>query len=333
MGISVIVPVYMVESYLHRCVDSILSQTFVDFELILVDDGSPDNCGAICDEYAAKDSRIRVIHQKNGGLSAARNAGLDVAREEYYAFVDGDDWIHPQFLELLYSAVKKHGLLMACCNIARVADEKEAVIDLLFPVVLVKLPDEVYINIKGTRVVPSACRILCHRDLFKNIRFPVGYLSEDLFTTYKLYFQCEKIACVDAPLYFYFQRQGSIMLSKWNEEKLKTLTKYRELIAFFSSRQHNTVFHAVILQYLHNLRFHYAEVVNCKLFWPKKVWIKFRLRLDFYFTYFLHGKHAYISKEEFLEIMKVVSPFAYRCYDLIAAIKANLHDRIRGVRK
>ena len=107
MGISVIVPVYMVESYLHRCVDSILSQTFVDFELILVDDGSPDNCGAICDEYAAKDSRIRVIHQKNGGLSAARNAGLDVAREEYYAFVDGDDWIDPDMYENMYRAIQK----------------------------------------------------------------------------------------------------------------------------------------------------------------------------------------------------------------------------------
>ena len=94
-GISVIVPVYKVEKYLHECVDSILAQTFRDFELILVDDGSPDNCGAICDEYAAKDSRIRVIHQENQGLSGARNSGIDVARGEYITFVDADDSIEP----------------------------------------------------------------------------------------------------------------------------------------------------------------------------------------------------------------------------------------------
>lgn len=94
--LSIIVPVYKVEPYLHRCVDSILAQTFTDFELILVDDGSPDNCGAICDEYAAKDSRILVIHKENGGLSDARNAGLDIAKGEYIGFVDSDDYISPQ---------------------------------------------------------------------------------------------------------------------------------------------------------------------------------------------------------------------------------------------
>ena len=97
--ITVIVPVYKVEPYLHRCVDSILAQTFTDFELILVDDGSPDNCGAICDEYAAKDSRVRVIHQANGGLSAARNAALSIATGKYAAFVDSDDEIVPHHLE------------------------------------------------------------------------------------------------------------------------------------------------------------------------------------------------------------------------------------------
>lgn len=117
--ISVIVPVYKVEPYLHRCVDSILAQTFTDFELILVDDGSPDNCGAICDEYAAKDERVRVIHQKNGGLSAARNAGIDWAfansDSAWLAFVDSDDWVHPQYLEKLYRAAAESGVKLAVC--------------------------------------------------------------------------------------------------------------------------------------------------------------------------------------------------------------------------
>ena len=107
--ISVIVPVYKVEKYIHRCVDSILSQTFTDFELILVDDGSPDNCGKICDEYAEKDIRIHVIHQENGGLSAARNAGIDWvfanSDSEWITFIDSDDWVHPEYLERLLCLV------------------------------------------------------------------------------------------------------------------------------------------------------------------------------------------------------------------------------------
>ena len=118
--ISVIVPVYKVEPYLHRCVDSILNQTFEDFELILVDDGSPDNCPVICDEYAAKDSRVVVIHQENGGLSAARNAGIDWAfansNSQWLSFVDSDDWIHPQTLEHLLRAVEENGTKISICG-------------------------------------------------------------------------------------------------------------------------------------------------------------------------------------------------------------------------
>lgn len=112
-AISVIVPIYKVEAFLHRCVDSILAQTFADFDLVLVDDGSPDSCGDICEEYARKDGRIHVIHQKNGGLSAARNTGIDWAQansgSQWLAFVDSDDWVHPDFLRRLYTMVQKRG--------------------------------------------------------------------------------------------------------------------------------------------------------------------------------------------------------------------------------
>ena len=122
--ISVIVPVYKVEPYLHRCVDSILAQSFQDFELILVDDGSPDRCGVICDEYAQKDSRVRVIHQQNGGLSAARNAGIDLvladSESQWLSFVDSDDWIHPLYLELLERAVRESGADAGACLYTRV---------------------------------------------------------------------------------------------------------------------------------------------------------------------------------------------------------------------
>ena len=112
--ISVIVPVYKVEPYLHECVDSILAQTFTDFELILVDDGSSDNCGKICDEYAAKDSRIRVIHQENRGVSAARNAALDAAKGEFIAFIDSDDVVNVYYLEVLLSGMDEDTDIVAC---------------------------------------------------------------------------------------------------------------------------------------------------------------------------------------------------------------------------
>lgn len=120
--LSIIVPVYKVEPYLRRCIDSILAQTFRDFELILIDDGSPDNCGAICDEYAAKDSRIIVIHQKNQGVSAARNAGLDIAKGTYLGFVDSDDWIEPEMYETMIATAKEKQVDVVACS-CRMWDE------------------------------------------------------------------------------------------------------------------------------------------------------------------------------------------------------------------
>ena len=128
--ISVIVPVYKVEKYLKRCVDSILAQTYPCLEVILVDDGSPDGCPAICDEYAREDRRVRVIHKENGGLSDARNAGIDAAKGKFLGFVDSDDYVHPRFYELLLQALKEEGADIAGCDVKKVCktekiEEKE----------------------------------------------------------------------------------------------------------------------------------------------------------------------------------------------------------------
>lgn len=122
--ISIIVPVYKAEPYLKKCIDSILNQTFKDFELILVDDGSPDRCGEICDEYALKDSRIKIIHKENGGQSSARNVGLDIAQGEYIGFVDSDDWIEPDMYKKLFKVLKNDNVDMAICNINSIKDKK-----------------------------------------------------------------------------------------------------------------------------------------------------------------------------------------------------------------
>ena len=178
--ITIIVPVYKVEPYLRRCVDSILAQTFTDFELILVDDGSPDNCGAICDEYAAQDSRIHVIHQENGGLSAARNAGIDWAfansDSQWLAFVDSDDWVHPNYLAYLYRAVSEDGTKVSACGYREVLDSNE-IIETEDYCSRVLLWEEFLLNhgLKAT----LAWNKLYSKDLFHELRYPDGKLYED----------------------------------------------------------------------------------------------------------------------------------------------------------
>lgn len=209
-GISIIVPVYKVEPYLNKCVDSILSQTFTDFELILVDDGSPDNCGAICDAYAAKDDRVRVIHKENGGLSDARNAGIDAARGEFLGFVDSDDYILPEMYEQLYGACMEYGVRMAGCDALWIYDDTDAVDTGSDGTTSLLTADEFFLRMIDVRrfMDVTAWNKLYHRDLFEGVRYPVGKIYEDQGTTYKLVFQNEKLAYVSKPLYAYRKRRA-----------------------------------------------------------------------------------------------------------------------------
>ena len=209
--LSIIVPVYDVERYLPKCMDSILAQTFTDFELILVEDGSPDNCPALCDAAAEKDARIRVIHQKNGGLSAARNAGLDAARGEWIGFVDSDDYIAPEMYEVLYQAVQSTGADLALCDYVEV-DETGA----LYPPMHISLAEQVFTgrellkNATDTMIQP-AWNKLYRRAIFAQLRYPEGKLNEDLFLIPEVCLQIQKAVVVPKALYYYVQRSGSIM--------------------------------------------------------------------------------------------------------------------------
>ena len=228
--ISVIVPVYKVEPYLRRCVDSILAQTFTDFELILVDDGSPDNCGAICDEYAAKDSRIRVIHQKNGGLSAARNAGIDWvfanSDSQFISFVDSDDWVHVRYLELLYAAVENNGVELSQC--AKIETEEYIKDGHVTGRTFVVSPEEEYTK----WYMAFACGKLFNRTVFQTLRFPVGILYEDVTIWYKILFSLDRVAIVDAPLYYYYQRADSIVNTAWTPAKLAQIDAWEDQLRF-----------------------------------------------------------------------------------------------------
>ena len=180
--ISIIVPVYKVEKYLNECIDSILAQTFTDFELILVDDGSPDNCPALCDAAAEKDSRVRVIHQQNKGLSGARNAGINVARGNWLGFVDSDDMIDPTFCEKMLHAAVQAGAEMAVCNILRMKENKA--LDSYQEHCLkdeVLSREEIVHRIQLSPFYMVMTR-LCRCEVFEKIRFPEGKNYEDAFT-------------------------------------------------------------------------------------------------------------------------------------------------------
>ena len=212
--ISIIVPVYKTEKYLNECIDSILAQTFTDFELILVDDGSPDGCPALCDAAAAKDSRIRVIHKPNGGVSTARNAGLDAACGNWIGFVDSDDVIDRTYYEKLYRAAKQSGAEIAASNILYANEDgtPHSYKDLPLKNEVLTI-DEAAHRIRMTPLVQAATR-LHRRDVIEHIHFPDGKNYEDAFTTPTIFENSTAVACVEEMLYHYRLHSSSIMHEK-----------------------------------------------------------------------------------------------------------------------
>ena len=218
--ISVIVPIYKVERYLPKCVDSILSQTYSNLELILVDDGSPDGCGKLCDDYAARDNRVRVIHKPNGGLSDARNAGIQIARGKYLAFVDSDDWIEPDTYASMLPLMEKYGAKIVC---AGRYDE-----DGLTGEAKVGLCPEKEEFVPGKELVrrifrwdhldSAAWDKLYHRELFREIRYPVGRVVEDVPTTYRLVLLAGGAAMLPKPVTHYVHREQSITTASVSEK-------------------------------------------------------------------------------------------------------------------
>lgn len=218
-NISVIIPVYKVEDYLDDCLRSVVAQSYPNLEIILVDDGSPDHCGAMCDAWAAKDRRIKVIHKENGGLSDARNAGLELATGKYISFVDSDDWLESEFYEKLLAALQKEGADICACSIAScfpdhtvtwgcpsyTVSDSEATLAMLY---------------RDTSYPVSALNKLYRRELWEEMRFPVGKICEDAFTTYQLVHRANRIVQLPEALYCYRIRPDSIMTSSFTPKKL-----------------------------------------------------------------------------------------------------------------
>lgn len=222
--ISVIVPIYDVEKYLARCVDSIVNQTYKNLEIILVDDGSPDRCPQMCDDYAEKDSRIKVVHKKNGGLSDARNAGMAVATGEYISFIDSDDYVSDDFFECLLDVMNKENSDIAECSVVKFYEDNR----------FDEFSDDLSVKTYDTQDAMSALiaenpfhqhvwNKLYKIELVKDIPYAVGKLNEDEFWTYRVFGRANKVARINKTMYYYFQRSSSIMGVGYNIRRLDAL--------------------------------------------------------------------------------------------------------------
>lgn len=222
--ISVIVPVYNVEKYLARCVDSIVNQTYKNLEIIFVDDGSTDLCPQMCDDYAEKDSRIKVVHKKNGGLSDARNAGMAVATGEYISFIDSDDYVSDDFFECLLDVMNKENSDIAECSVVKLYEDNR----------FDEFSDDLSVKTYDTHDAMSALiaenpfyqhvwNKLYKTELVKDIPYAVGKLNEDEFWTYQVFGRANKVARLNKTMYYYFQRSSSIMGVGYNIRRLDAL--------------------------------------------------------------------------------------------------------------
>lgn len=251
--VSVIVPIYEVEQYLQQCIDSICNQTYEKLEIILVDDGSPDNCGVICDSYSKSDSRILVVHKENGGLSSARNAGLDVATGAYVAFVDADDTIHHQFIEILMRLCEDYECDIAQCDFLTVSEQSiKLPLNSQWPLLFYTGKQAIHELCTGKEDVKYtiAWNKIYRRDLFRGIRYPWGRIHEDEFTTYQILWKVRKMVITNQYLYYYLQRQRSIMGKKYSIKRLDVLDAFKERMNFLKEHKLEKEYLVTIQKYI-----------------------------------------------------------------------------------
>jgi glycosyltransferase involved in cell wall biosynthesis len=262
--ISVIIPVYNVEGYLEKCIDSVRRQTYGELQIILVDDGSTDGSGKLCDTAAKEDGRIEVVHKTNGGLSSARNAGLEKAKGRYICFPDSDDWLAPCFVESLYRIAKEKDADIAVCGFKRVKDENEAGLCGAESAEMVTEYDNYHAVkevIEEKNIKSVVWNKLYASYLFENSRFSEGRTHEDEFITYKLLWESKKVAETDRVLYYYRVRDNSITGSGdkelWKKRAYDVFDAQHERYLFFDEREKKLAGPALVkyLDYLkHSIR-------------------------------------------------------------------------------
>ena len=319
--ISVIVPVYNVEKYLDKCVQSILNQTYDNLELILVDDGSTDNSANICDKYIKLDSRIKVIHKENGGVSSARNKGLDIAKGEFILFIDSDDCIHPQMIEVLYEGIKKNNSDISICEY-KSYQENEFIEKNIYNKDIINFNN--YTNIEGLHNLQGDKSIsfivpwnkLYRKKIFNNLRYDEGRIHEDEFIIHKLLYECNLISYTSLELYYYLKRNNSIMDLQNNRSYLDALDAYSERIEFYKKINQKQFIKDLELIYVGHFLDYYNRIKNSHENNKKQVMYeiikRFRIRI-----FGILQNNRFKIKEKIIFIILCIDPNIYERYLII----------------
>ena len=271
--ISIVIPVYNVEKFIRDCLDSVICQTYKVIEILLIDDGSTDRSGEICDEYEKKDQRITVLHQENQGLSSARNLGIQTAKGSLITFLDSDDMIAPRYLETLYDAMIETEADIAVSDYGRISSEGNSIKEI--EECSTKCSNVVFNNVDAIKEVYGkkyhgmqfiACGKLYRKSLYKDkgIVFPIGKIHEDTFTTYKVIYAARRICYVDTPLYLYRVRSGSIMNSHFSEKSLVKFDAIKEECDFYKNNNQIELLNLAFFNYLHEKKNTINEMLTDK---------------------------------------------------------------------
>ena len=310
--VSIIVPVYNVEKYVERCVESILAQSYSEFELLLVDDGSTDQSGAICERLKAKDKRIRVIHQNNRGLSAARNRGLAEATGEYITYIDSDDYVDISYLETLYQNAIQYQADVSVCSFRLVRENKKKN-EKIKGNGKVRLhsgrdaAEEIVAHNKRSMI--TAWGKLYHRSLKELLIYPEGRLHEDEFVTYKVLYEARQVVEADVPLYNYYQRGNSIINDGYSIRRLDKIVALKEAIDFFASKNETELMKQAIKRYVLSIQIAWYRV---KKFMPDEKTVLSKLNEEWKAVYAQ-------NKSDIMKRCSIVDKVAIIMYDISPA--------------
>lgn len=330
--VSVVVPIYKVEQYLRRCIDSLINQTYSNYEVILVDDGSPDKCGDICEEYATLHEKIRCFHKENGGLSDARNYGVTHARGEYIIFVDSDDYVSKDHIEYLVGLLYEYDADLAIAGFLPVKEntefsEIESLKNNFAEERVCMTTEEAMIRmlyVKGYGV--SAWSKIYPKELVLKYPYPRGRIYEDLATTYKIIGECKKVAYGGNPIYFYLQRSDSIMHQKIDEKHLAGFTAANEQLQYMEKNYPNAI-NAAHCRYARKVFEFMPRVVYSQYKKEnQKIFIRLREELKPHYRYVISDRNVWnAAKVRYTGIMLGYYPaiFTWKLIDRLKGLVSN----------
>ena len=323
--ISVIVPIYRVEKYIYCCIDSILAQTLACFELILVDDGSPDGSGEICDEYAEKDSRVSVIHKKNGGLSDARNAGIELIIKdqecEWITFIDSDDWIDSHYLEALYHSVRTEGAEVSCSKYLECKDSGETDSGEVFAPEVSCYGGEDF-SVEEYKYSQTAWGKLFKREHWESLRFPVGRIHEDAFTIYQILLPSQRVAFVsEPPLYFFNSgNDESITRKKWSPRRMDLIEAIEKKLEYAKRNGYSRYYRIQIREYVNTLGYNFCQATENKSENNARI-IRDKMKKALADRDY---REVFPFKNENFWIYEIAHPFQMKIYWYVQSIKSKL---------